>query len=102
MDVTLFTIDEAAAQLRVSRWTVYNLIRSNQLHTIKSAAADSSHPMRLAECVELLGRKPPDDQHRNRRTGRKTGRPQCAPESRAASALTARAPSRHARTAATR
>ena len=35
MDVTLFTIDEAAAQLRVSRWSVYNLIRSGQLQTIK-------------------------------------------------------------------
>ncbi|MGI8452015.1 MAG: helix-turn-helix domain-containing protein [Streptosporangiaceae bacterium] len=35
MQVTLFTIDEAAAQLRVSRWSVYNLIRSGQLHTIK-------------------------------------------------------------------
>jgi predicted DNA-binding protein (UPF0251 family) len=42
VDVTLFTIDEAAAQLRVSRWTVYNLIRSGQLHTIKSAVAVSS------------------------------------------------------------
>lgn len=35
MDLTLFTIDEAAAQLRVSRWSVYNLIRSGQLQTIK-------------------------------------------------------------------
>jgi excisionase family DNA binding protein len=35
VDVTLFTIDEAAAQLRVSRWSVYNLIRSGQLQTIK-------------------------------------------------------------------
>ena len=35
LDVTLFTIDEAAARLRVSRWSVYNLIRSGQLRTIK-------------------------------------------------------------------
>jgi excisionase family DNA binding protein len=28
VDITLFTIDEAAARLRVSRWSVYNLIRS--------------------------------------------------------------------------
>jgi excisionase family DNA binding protein len=35
VDLTLFTIDEAAAQLRVSRWSVYNLIRSGQLQTIK-------------------------------------------------------------------
>jgi excisionase family DNA binding protein len=31
----LLTIDEAAACLRVSRWSVYNLIRANQLRTVK-------------------------------------------------------------------
>ena len=31
----LLTIDEAAERLRVSRWTIYNLIRSNRLHTIR-------------------------------------------------------------------
>lgn len=29
------TVDEAAERLRVSRWTLYNLIRSNQLRTVK-------------------------------------------------------------------
>jgi excisionase family DNA binding protein len=31
----LLTVQEAADRLRVSRWSVYNLIRSNQLRTIK-------------------------------------------------------------------
>jgi excisionase family DNA binding protein len=31
----LLTVDEAAERLRVSRWTIYNLIRSNRLHTIR-------------------------------------------------------------------
>ncbi|TDD73480.1 DNA-binding protein [Actinomadura darangshiensis] len=31
----VLTVDEAAERLRVSRWTLYNLIRSNQLRTIK-------------------------------------------------------------------
>ncbi|GLZ08864.1 hypothetical protein Acsp03_63300 [Actinomadura sp. NBRC 104412] len=30
----LLTVNEAAAQLRVSRWTLYNLIRSNELRSI--------------------------------------------------------------------
>jgi excisionase family DNA binding protein len=31
----VLTVDEAAERLRVSRWTLYNLIRSNKLHTVK-------------------------------------------------------------------
>jgi excisionase family DNA binding protein len=31
----LLTVDEAAERLRVSRWTIYNLIRSNRLRTIR-------------------------------------------------------------------
>ena len=31
----LLTIQEAADRLRISRWLVYNLIRANQLRTIK-------------------------------------------------------------------
>ncbi|WP_329095144.1 helix-turn-helix domain-containing protein [Actinomadura citrea] len=31
----VLTVDEAAERLRVSRWTLYNLIRSNQLRTVK-------------------------------------------------------------------
>ena len=52
MDVNLFTIDEAAARLRVSRWTLYNLIRSNQLRTIKIGRRRLVPPAALDECVE--------------------------------------------------
>ncbi|SEG91096.1 DNA binding domain-containing protein, excisionase family [Thermomonospora echinospora] len=31
----VLTLDEAAALLRLSRWSLYNLIRSNRLRTIK-------------------------------------------------------------------
>ncbi|MEU6036932.1 helix-turn-helix domain-containing protein [Actinomadura sp. NPDC047616] len=35
MPELVLTVDEAAERLRVSRWTLYNLIRSNQLRTVK-------------------------------------------------------------------
>jgi excisionase family DNA binding protein len=35
MTPLLLTVDEATERLRVSRWTLYNLIRSNQLRTVK-------------------------------------------------------------------
>ena len=35
MSELVLTVDEAAQRLRVSRWTLYNLIRSNQLRTVK-------------------------------------------------------------------
>lgn len=35
---TLFTVEEAAKQLRVSRWMVYKLIRSNELKTLTIAS----------------------------------------------------------------
>ena len=54
MDVMLFTIDEAAAQLRVSRWTVYNLIRSGQLRTIKIGRRRLVPIDALSECLEHL------------------------------------------------
>jgi excisionase family DNA binding protein len=54
VDVTLFTIDEAAAQLRVSRWTVYNLIRSGQLRTIKIGRRRLVPIDALSECLEQL------------------------------------------------
>jgi excisionase family DNA binding protein len=57
MEVSLFTVDEAAARLRVSRWTVYNLIRSGQLHTIKIGRRRLVPPAALGECVELLGKE---------------------------------------------
>lgn len=54
MDVTLFTIDEAAAQLRVSRWSVYNLIRSGQLQTIKIGRRRLVPLDALTECLQRL------------------------------------------------
>jgi excisionase family DNA binding protein len=54
VDVMLFTIDEAAAQLRVSRWTVYNLIRSGQLRTIKIGRRRLVPIDASSECLEHL------------------------------------------------
>ncbi|HEY5358037.1 MAG TPA: helix-turn-helix domain-containing protein [Streptosporangiaceae bacterium] len=54
MDITLFTIDEAAARLRVSRWSVYNLIRSGQLRTIKIGRRRLVPLDALSECPERL------------------------------------------------
>ena len=54
MDITLFTIDEAAARLRVSRWSVYNLIRSGQLRTIKIGRRRIVPIDALTECLEHL------------------------------------------------
>jgi excisionase family DNA binding protein len=54
VDVTLFTIDETAAQLRVSRWSVYNLIRSGQLQTIKIGRRRLVPLDALTECLQHL------------------------------------------------
>jgi excisionase family DNA binding protein len=51
----LLTVDEAADYLRVSRWTVYNLIRSNQLRTVKIGRRRLVTLAALAECVDSLG-----------------------------------------------
>jgi excisionase family DNA binding protein len=56
LDVALYTIDETAARLRVSRWTVYNLIRANQLRTVKIGRRRLVPPA-LDECVEQLGKE---------------------------------------------
>ena len=56
MEVSLFTVDEAAARLRVSRWTVYNLIRSNQLRTVKIGRRRLVPPAALGECVDQLAK----------------------------------------------
>jgi len=55
VDVILFTIDEAANLLRISRWMIYNLIRSGQLRTIKIGRRRLVPPAALAECLDLLG-----------------------------------------------
>ena len=51
----LLTVQEAADRLRVSRWSLYNLIRANQLRTVKIGRRRLITPVALAECVELLG-----------------------------------------------
>jgi len=51
----LLTIDEAASRLRVSRWSVYNLIRANQLRTVKIGRRRLVTQAALAQCIELLG-----------------------------------------------
>jgi excisionase family DNA binding protein len=51
----LFTIPEAADRLRVSKWSVYNLIRANQLQTVKIGRRRLVTPAALAECIKLLG-----------------------------------------------
>jgi len=51
----LLTVQEAADRLRVSRWSVYNLIRANQLRTIKIGRRRLVTPAALARCIELLG-----------------------------------------------
>ena len=55
MNPGLLTVDEAAEYLRVSRWTIYNLIRSNQLRTVKIGRRRLVTLAALAECVESLG-----------------------------------------------
>jgi excisionase family DNA binding protein len=51
----LLTVQEAADRLRVSRWSVYNLIRSNRLRTIKIGRRRLVTPTALADCIDLLG-----------------------------------------------
>lgn len=57
MEIALFTVDEAAARLRVSRWSVYNLIRSGQLRTVKIGRRRLVPPAALDDCVESLGKE---------------------------------------------
>ncbi|WP_067466230.1 helix-turn-helix domain-containing protein [Actinomadura macra] len=50
----VLTVDEAADRLRVSRWTLYNLIRSNQLRTVKIGRRRLVPVNALAECLDKL------------------------------------------------
>jgi len=50
----LVTVQEAAEQLRISRWSVYNLIRANQLRTIKIGRRRLITPAALADCIKML------------------------------------------------
>ena len=54
MELMLLTIDAAAASLRVSRWSVYNLIRSGQLRTIRIGRRRLVPMNALTECLERL------------------------------------------------
>ena len=50
----LLTMQEAAEQLRVSRWSLYNLIRANQLLTVKIGRRRLVRPAALAACIKML------------------------------------------------
>jgi excisionase family DNA binding protein len=50
----LLTVQEAAEQLRISRWSVYNLIRAKQLRTIKIGRRRLMTPTALADCIKML------------------------------------------------
>ncbi|MGI5224045.1 helix-turn-helix domain-containing protein [Actinoallomurus sp. CA-142502] len=50
----VLTVDEAAERLRVSRWTLYNLIRSNQLRTVKIGRRRLIPVSAITECLEQL------------------------------------------------
>jgi excisionase family DNA binding protein len=52
----LLTVQEAADWLRVSRWSVYNLIHANQLRTIKIGRRRLVTREALNKCVELLAK----------------------------------------------
>jgi excisionase family DNA binding protein len=51
----LYRVDEAAAALRLSRSSVYELIRSGQLRTVKQGRRRLVPVTALAECVASLG-----------------------------------------------
>jgi len=52
----LLTVQEAADWLRVSRWSVYNLINANQLRTIKIGRRRLVSRDALRECVAQLAK----------------------------------------------
>jgi excisionase family DNA binding protein len=52
----LLTVEEAAGWLRISRWSVYYLIRDGHLRTIKIGRRRLVTRAALAGCVELLAK----------------------------------------------
>jgi excisionase family DNA binding protein len=50
----VLTIDEAAARLRISKWSLYNLIRSHQIRTIKVGRRRLVPACSITECVSQL------------------------------------------------
>lgn len=53
----LMTVDEAAERLRIDRSTLYDLIRSRRLRTVKIGARRLVPATALAETIELLLRE---------------------------------------------
>jgi excisionase family DNA binding protein len=54
MNDLVLTVDEAADRLRVSRWTLYTLIRSNQLRSFKVGRRRLIEVEALTECIRTL------------------------------------------------
>nr|WP_106980343.1 helix-turn-helix domain-containing protein [Streptomyces varsoviensis] len=50
---TLLTVDQVADRLRVSRWTVYNLIRSRQLASLTVGRCRRITEAALSEFISL-------------------------------------------------
>lgn len=50
----LLTINEVADLLRISRWSVYQLIWSGQLRSLKIGRRRLVRPSALAACVDIL------------------------------------------------
>jgi excisionase family DNA binding protein len=50
----LLTINEVADLLRISRWSVYQLIWSGHLRTLKIGRRRLVRPSALAACVDIL------------------------------------------------
>ena len=50
----ILTIEEATARMRISRWSLYNLIRSKRLRTIKVGRRRLVPAAALAECLAQL------------------------------------------------
>ena len=53
----LLTINEVADLLRISRWSVYQLIWSEKLRTLKIGRRRLVRPAALDECMNLLDGK---------------------------------------------
>ncbi|WP_327109482.1 helix-turn-helix domain-containing protein [Nonomuraea glycinis] len=54
MNDLVLTVDEAAQRLRISRWTLYTLIHSNQLRTIKIGRRRLVPVDALTDCIKNL------------------------------------------------
>jgi excisionase family DNA binding protein len=50
----LLTINEVADLLRISRWSVYQLIWSGQLRTLKIGRRRLVRPSAFAACMDIL------------------------------------------------